>query len=93
MECFFGVVMQIIAKVLLLSFCLVQVSFAGKEVIFSVLTLDEATKKIIEQNKSKVLGAKTELIDGKKVHVIKILSDDGRVQYLKVDVETGAVVK
>lgn len=85
--------MQTIAKVLLLTFCLVQVSFAGKEVIFSVLTLDEATKKIIEQNKSKVLGAKTELIDGKKVHVIKILSDDGRVQYLKVDVETGMVIK
>jgi len=85
--------MQTIVKILLLSCCLVQNASAGKEVLFSVLTLDQATKKIIEQNKNKVLGAKTELIDGKKVHVIKVLTSDGRVQYLNVDADTGKLVK
>ncbi len=85
--------MHIFAKALLLTFCLVQVSFAGQEIVLSALTLDQATEKVLGQNKNKVLGAKTELIKGKKVHVIKILTSDGRVQYLKVDVETGKLVK
>ncbi len=85
--------MHIFAKVLLLTFCLVQVGFAGQEIVLSALTLDQATKKVLGQNKSKVLGAKTELIKGKKVHVIKILTSDGRVQYQKVDVDTGKLVK
>jgi len=85
--------MQASIKILLLCCCLVQAASAGKEVLFSVQTLDQATKKIIEQNKSKVLGAKTELVDGKEVHVIKVLTSDGRVQYLNVDAETGKLVK
>lgn len=85
--------MQTIAKILLLTCCMVQTVSAGKEMLFSVLTLDQATKKIIEQNKSKVLGAKTELVDGKMVHVIKVLTSDGRVQYLNVDADTGKLIK
>ncbi len=86
--------MQIIARVLLLSSCLVQMVSAETGIVFSALTLDQATKNIIEQNKNKVLGAKTEVIDGKQVHVIKVLSaEDGRVQYLKIDAETGKLIK
>lgn len=85
--------MHIFAKVLLLTFCLVQPCFAAQEIVLSALSLDQATQKIIGKNKNKVLGAKTELIDGKKVHVIKVLTSDGRVQYQKVDMETGKLVK
>lgn len=85
--------MRAISKVLVLVFCFVQTVYASKEMIFSVLTLDQATKKIIEQDKNKVLGAKTEVIEGKEVHVIKILTSDGRVQYLKVDSDTGKLIK
>lgn len=85
--------MQIIIKVFLLSFCLTQVVFAGKSFVFSVLTLDQATKKIIESNNSKVLDAKTELIEDRDVHFIKVLTQDGRVQYIKVDADTGKVIK
>ncbi len=85
--------MQIFAKVFLLSCCLLQGVSAGEAIIFAGLTLDQATKKIIEQKESKVLGAETEVIDGKKVHVIKVLTADGRVQYLKIDVETGREIK
>jgi len=85
--------MQTIAKVLLLSFCCIQIVYAGKEFALSALTLDQVTKKVIEQNKSKVMGAETEVIDGKTVYVIKVLTSDGRVQYLNVDAETGRLIK
>lgn len=85
--------MPAIVKILLLTFCLLQTVNAGKSVSFAALSLDQATKKIIEQNENKVMGAKTEVIDGKKVHVIKILTSDGRVQYLKVDAQTGKLIK
>ena len=85
--------MHTIAKILLLTFSLIQLAYAGEEVSLSALTLDQATKKVIEQNENKVMGAKTEIVDGKKLHVIKILTSDGRVQYLNVDAETGKLIK
>ncbi len=85
--------MQIFAKVFLLSCSLlVGCVFAG-ELILAELSLDQATKKVIEQDNNKVLGAETEVIDGKKVHVIKVLTADGRVQYVKVDMESGQLIK
>lgn len=85
--------MQIVIKIFLLTLCLTQAAFAGKVFVFSVLSLDEATQKIIESHKSKILDAKTEEIEGKDVHVIKVLTSDGRVQYIKVDAETGKTGK
>ena len=58
----------------------------------SGISLDEATKQIIEGTYNKVLAAQTELIDGKAVHVIKVLTPDGRIQYYKIDAETGQLV-
>jgi uncharacterized membrane protein YkoI len=78
--------MQTFIKVFLLTFCLTQTAFAA-------LSLDQATKKIIQQNKSKILSAKTEMINGRNVHVIKILTQDGRIQYLKVDADSGKDIK
>ncbi len=92
-ELCFGFVMRIFAKVLLLTFCLVQASVAEQDIVLSALTLDQATQSILGKNKTKVLGAKTELIKGKKVHVIKILTSEGRVQYIKIDVDTGKSIK
>jgi uncharacterized membrane protein YkoI len=84
--------MQTFIKVFLLSFCLNQIVYAGNELIFSVVSLDQATKRIINQN-NKVLGAKTENMRGRKVHVIKVLTSDGRIQYLKVDAESGRIIR
>lgn len=60
--------------------------------LLAYISLDEATKQIIEGTYNKVLGAQTELIDGKEVHVIKVLTPDGRIQYYKIDAETGQLV-
>lgn len=85
--------MQTFIKVFLLFLCLNQTVFAGKELLLSVLNLDQATKKIIKKNKSKVLGARTESINGIKVHIIKILTRDGRVQTFKVNANSGKIIK
>lgn len=57
------------------------------------VSLDEATKKVMTEFTSKVLGAKTEEVEGQLLHVIKILTEDGRVQHLKVDASTGDIIK
>lgn len=60
--------------------------------LLAYVSLDEATKQIIEGTYNKVLGAQTELIDGKEVYVIKVLTPDGRIQYYKIDAQTGQLV-
>ncbi len=85
--------MQTRIRFFLLFFLFTQTVFAEQEILLSALNLDQATKQVTEANQSKVLGATTEIIDGKKVHIIKILTSDGRVQYLKVDESTGKTIK
>jgi len=82
--------MQTFIKVFLFTLCLNQMVYAGNELVFSVVSLDQATKRIISQN-NKVLGARTQRMGGKQVHIIKILTPDGRIQYIKVDAETGRI--
>lgn len=67
-------------------------SFAQNATLLSYVSLDDATKQIIEGTYDKVLGAQTEFIDGKEVHVIKVLTPDGRIRYYRIDAETGQLV-
>jgi len=66
--------------------------FAESDKSRARISLDEATKQIIEGTYNKVLGAQTEMIDNKDVYVIKALTPDGRIQYFKIDAETGQLV-
>jgi uncharacterized membrane protein YkoI len=56
------------------------------------ISLDDATKQIIEGTYNKVLGAQTEIIDSKEVYIIKVLTPDGRIQYYIIDAQTGQLV-
>lgn len=56
------------------------------------VTLEEATKQVMQDSKNKVLAAKTEVIADKKIHVIKILTSAGHIQYIKIDAATGDLV-
>jgi len=60
--------------------------------LLAYISLDEATKQIIEGTYNKVLGAQTEIIDGRAVHIIKVLTPDGRIRYYKIDAETGQLI-
>jgi uncharacterized membrane protein YkoI len=53
------------------------------------VTLDEAIKQVLQDGKTKVLGAKTEVENGKKIHVIKVLTATGHIQYIRIDAATG----
>ncbi len=64
----------------------------GSVINLARLSLDEATKQILKEGNKRVLGATTEIINGKEVHVIKVLTPDGRIHYYKIDAETGAKV-
>ena len=67
-------------------------SCLAEHAMLAGISLDEATKQIIEGTYNKVLGAQTEIIDGKTVYIIKVLTPDGRIQYFKIDAETGQLV-
>ncbi|KAF3976896.1 MAG: hypothetical protein HFP77_09990 [Methylococcales symbiont of Iophon sp. n. MRB-2018] len=77
----------------MLSLFLMQPVYADKAFILPDLSLDEATKKIIEESSSKVLDATTEEINGVNTHIIKVLTEDGRVQYIRVDVDSGKIIR
>ncbi|MEO1879390.1 MAG: hypothetical protein ABGX40_05375 [Methylococcales bacterium] len=85
--------MRTLIKVLMLSLCLIPSAFANSAFLLSILSLDEATKKIIKESKSKILDATTEVVNGNNVHIIKVLTADGRVQYIKVDVDSGKIIR
>lgn len=58
-----------------------------------VITLEQATRQVISNNfASRVLSAKTEEFEGRKVHVIKTLTPDGRIQQQTIDADTGALL-
>lgn len=62
-------------------------------VAWALVTLDEATKQVLSNPRNKVLGAKTENIDEREVHIIKVLTADGRIQHFMVDAETGNLLE
>jgi uncharacterized membrane protein YkoI len=53
------------------------------------VSLEDAIKQVMQDSKNKVLTAKTELVGGKKIHVIKILTSAGHIQHIKIDAVTG----
>ena len=84
---------QLIAS--LLVFLLSNGCFAEEVNMPTRISLDQATTQIIKNNSNiniRVLGAETEIIDGKEVHVIKVLTPDSRIQHYKIDAETGEII-
>ena len=53
------------------------------------ISLNEAVMQARQQNKGKVLSAETIRIDGRNVHHITILTQDGRVKRSRIDARTG----
>lgn len=77
---------------LLLIITLSNTCFGGDSTDIAPISLHEATQKILREGNKRVLGASTEIIDGRAVHVIKVLTPNGRILYFKIDAETGALI-
>lgn len=58
---------------------------AGNHADKNGLTLDEAVAKIREQTDGRILSAKTVHHNGKRIHQIRVLTKDGRVQRFQVE--------
>ncbi len=84
--------MRNLLKVVLIALLFSSRGFAENNLPTGI-SLNEATQQIIEGTYNKVLGAQTEVIDGKEAHIIKVLTPDGRIQYFKIDAETGQLVR
>lgn len=52
-------------------------------------SLDSAVSNARKRTGGRVVSAETKNKDGREVHFIRILSDDGKVQRLRVDARTG----
>lgn len=61
-------------------------------IVINEISLEQATKQVANAIAGRVLSAKTEDTEGKRLHVIKILTADGRIQQQIIDVNTGAIV-
>lgn len=83
--------MKILISFLIL-IALSRASIAGDNLDIARISLHEATQKILSDGNKRVLAATTEIIDGREVHIIKVLTPDGRILHYKIDAETGATV-
>ncbi|MDD1618056.1 MAG: hypothetical protein CG438_615 [Methylococcaceae bacterium NSP1-1] len=82
---------RLIASLLML--LLSSSCFAEEILVPTPISLDQATKQIIKIDSNlRVLGAETEIFECKLVHVIKVLTTDGRIQHYKIDAETGELI-
>lgn len=86
-------VMRQFVSVVLLSVALTQTGFAGTAFLVGLMTLDEAVRSIMQEGRNKVLAARTDKIDGRRVHIIKILTPEGRIQHIKIDAQSGRPVR
>jgi uncharacterized membrane protein YkoI len=59
------------------------------EVPHDGVTLDEAVRKAESQYRARVVRTEVQDEDGRKVYVLKLLSEDGRVITVRIDAATG----
>jgi uncharacterized membrane protein YkoI len=84
--------MRTLIKLLILLTNLSSNCFAEDYQVIARISLDDATRQILKDGSKRVLGATTEIIDGREIHIIKVLTPDGRIQHYKIDAETGVVI-
>ncbi|MBN2701628.1 MAG: PepSY domain-containing protein [Methylothermaceae bacterium] len=56
------------------------------------IDLDKAAERVQKKIDGRVLGGKSVTEDGRTVHVIRVLTPDGRVVHIRVDQETGRIL-
>ena len=84
--------MRVSIKCLIISFIFSSTGWA-EALVFSGLSLDQATQKILQETGNKVLSAKIDDAQGQRIYLIKVLTPTGRVQYLKINANSGRLVK
>lgn len=73
-------------------FSVLLMEYAAADDFWVRISLDQATRQVIGSDNHRVLSAQTIMINGREVHVIKVLTPDGRIHYFRIDAETGALL-
>ena len=60
-----------------------------EEVRFDGISLDEAVRRAEQQYRARVVRTDVQDEDGRKVYVLKLLSENGRVMTVRIDAATG----
>ena len=56
--------------------------------VAQAITLSEAVEKVRRETGGQILSAKTEVRSGRQVHVIKVLTPDGRVRIVEISADS-----
>ncbi len=59
----------------------------------ATVDLEAAAERVKERFDGRVLGGKTVTEEGRTVHVIRVLTPDGRVRHVRVDAESGKILE
>lgn len=71
----------------------VNVTAQEQPLLLAAISPDAAAKRVVRSKKDRVLGVRKQVINGREVYIIKVLSTDtGRIKHYKVDVKTGALL-
>jgi uncharacterized membrane protein YkoI len=53
------------------------------------ISLDEAVRRAERQFHARVVKAETRIVDGRTMHILRLVSDDGRVFTVRVNADSG----
>ena len=67
-----------------LSKILLAITFAVVLSVAHAMSLSEAVEQVRRDTGGKILSARTEVKGNREVHVIKVLTDDGRVRTIRI---------
>jgi len=73
----------------ILSGAAVREQLPALEIMGDGISLDEAVRRAEAQYRARVVRTDVQDEDGRKVYVLKLLSDDGRVINVRIDAATG----
>jgi hypothetical protein len=72
--------------------CFAEDNNAPTEPRPEAISLERAANQLIQDEHNRVLGAETEQIDDKAIHVIKVLNQQGHIHHYKFDAVTGQLL-
>ncbi len=75
------------------SILLTVLSAVALVVAAATVDLEAAAERVKERFDGRVLGGKTVTEEGRTVHVIRVLTPDGRVRHVRVDAESGKILE
>ncbi len=71
----------------------VLADFRPGSLAVAVIGIEQAARMVRGREGGRILGAETRNVNDRTVHIIKVLTPDGkRVRYIQVDAESGQII-